>query len=50
MSIWDTYVHTPGNIKNDENGDLANDHYHRYKEDVVLMIHAGADSGFTLDG
>jgi beta-glucosidase len=33
-SIWDTYAHTPGNIKNDENGDVANDHYHRYEEDV----------------
>jgi beta-glucosidase len=36
-SIWDTYAHTPGNIKNDENGDVANDHYHRYQEDVALM-------------
>jgi beta-glucosidase len=33
VSIWDTYVHTPGKIKNDENGDLANDHYHRCEED-----------------
>ena len=37
VSIWDTYAHTPGNIKNDDNGDVANDHYHRYKEDVALM-------------
>jgi beta-glucosidase len=22
-SIWDTYAHTPGRIKNDENGDIA---------------------------
>src|SRR5215471_8262918 len=36
-SIWDTYTHTPGNIKNDDNGDVANDHYHRYKDDVALM-------------
>ena len=42
MSIWDTYAHTPGNIKNDENGDVANDHYHRYKEDVALMKEFGA--------
>jgi beta-glucosidase len=41
-SIWDTYAHTPGNIKNDENGDVANDHYHRYKEDVALMRSIGA--------
>jgi beta-glucosidase len=37
VSIWDTFAHTPGKIKNDENGDVANDHYHRYKEDVALM-------------
>jgi beta-glucosidase len=41
-SIWDTYAHTPGKIKNDENGDLANDHYHRYQEDVALMKSIGA--------
>ena len=44
LSIWDTYTHTPGNIKNDDNGDVANDHYHRYAEDVALMssLRAGA--------
>lgn len=43
-SIWDTYAHTPGNIKNDENGDVANDHYHRYQEDVALMKDIGANA------
>jgi len=37
QSIWDTYTHTPGTIKDGSNGDVANDHYHRYKEDVSLM-------------
>ncbi len=41
-SIWDTYAHTPGNIRNDDNGDVANDHYHRYGEDVALMRSIGA--------
>jgi beta-glucosidase len=41
-SIWDTYAHTPGNIHNDENGDVANDHYHRYQQDVALMKDMGA--------
>ncbi|HET7758728.1 MAG TPA: GH1 family beta-glucosidase [Gaiellaceae bacterium] len=41
-SIWDTYAHTPGKIHNDENGDVANDHYHRYEEDVALMSQIGA--------
>ena len=41
-SIWDTYTHTPGKIKNGDTGDVANDHYHRYKEDVALMRSIGA--------
>jgi beta-glucosidase len=41
-SIWDTYAHTPGNIENNDTGDVANDHYHRYKEDVALMKDIGA--------
>jgi beta-glucosidase len=42
LSIWDTYAHTPGNINNNDTGDVANDHYHRYKEDVALMRSIGA--------
>jgi len=44
LSIWDTYCHVPGNIKNNDTGDVANDHYHRYKEDVALMKSIGANS------
>src|SRR5262245_11528739 len=43
-SIWDTYAHTPGKIKNGDTGDVANDHYHRYKDDVALMKDIGANS------
>ena len=43
-SIWDTYAHTPGKIKNGDTGDVANDHYHRYKEDVALMKNIGANA------
>src|SRR5262249_20011338 len=42
VSIWDTYTHTPGKMENGDNGDVANDHYHRYKEDVALMQSIGA--------
>ena len=42
LSIWDTYAHVPGNISNDDNGDVANDHYHRYEEDVALIQSIGA--------
>jgi len=41
-SIWDTFAHTPGKIANGDTGDVANDHYHRYKEDVALMKDIGA--------
>jgi beta-glucosidase len=43
-SIWDTFAHTPGNIQNDDNGDVANDHYHRYQEDVALMASINANA------
>ncbi|HEY7659461.1 MAG TPA: GH1 family beta-glucosidase [Actinomycetota bacterium] len=40
-SIWDRFAHEPGHIANDDTGDVANDHYHRYKEDVALMKELG---------
>ena len=43
-SIWDTYAHTPGKIRNGDTGDVANDHYHRYTEDVALMKAMGANA------
>jgi beta-glucosidase len=41
-SIWDQFTHTPGKIRNNDTGDVANDHYHRYKDDVQLMKALGA--------
>jgi beta-glucosidase len=41
-SIWDRFAHTPGRVKDGDTGDLADDHYHRYKEDVRLMNVLGA--------
>jgi beta-glucosidase len=41
VSIWDTFSHTPGRIRNGDNADVASDHYHRYKEDVALMRDLG---------
>jgi beta-glucosidase len=41
-SIWDTFTHTPGKIEDGSTGDRANDHYHRYKEDVGLIRDLGA--------
>ena len=36
-TIWDTFSHTPGKTFNGDTGDVADDDYHRYKEDVQLM-------------
>ena len=41
-SIWDRYAHTRGKILDHGNADVANDHYHLYKEDVRLMKALGA--------
>jgi beta-glucosidase len=36
-SIWDTFSHTPGKTRDGATGDVADDHYHRFKEDVQLL-------------
>ena len=41
-SIWDTFAHTPGKVDNGDTGDVADDHYHRYQEDVGLLADLGA--------
>ncbi|MFF0837990.1 MULTISPECIES: GH1 family beta-glucosidase [unclassified Streptomyces] len=43
-SIWDTFSHTPGKIANDDNGDVACDHYHRWREDIGLMRRLGTNA------
>jgi beta-glucosidase len=43
-SIWDTFSHTPGAVDNGDTGDEACDHYHRWREDLDLMIELGIDS------
>lgn len=35
-SVWDTFSHTPGKIRNGDTGDVAADSYHRWREDVEL--------------
>jgi beta-glucosidase len=40
-SIWDTFSHTPGKVAGGDNGDVADDHYHRYAADVALMADLG---------
>ena len=40
-SIWDIFSHVRGNTADGESGDVACDHYHRYREDVMLMRSLG---------
>ncbi|SMH36965.1 GH1 family beta-glucosidase [Azospirillum agricola] len=40
-SVWDSFSHSYGRIANGDTGDVACDHYNRYREDVELMARAG---------
>jgi beta-glucosidase len=40
-SIWDRFSHTPGRIHDGTTGDVACDHFHRWKNDVALMAELG---------
>jgi len=41
VSVWDEFVRIPGKTFKGTNGDIAVDHYDRYKEDVRLMKEQG---------
>ncbi|XP_073141528.1 beta-glucosidase 13-like [Henckelia pumila] len=44
-SIWDNFTHKfPEKIADRSNGDVADDFYHKYKDDVKLMIDTGLDA------
>lgn len=43
-NIWDHFSHEPGRIMHGETGDVACDHYHRWREDVALMKEIGLKS------
>ncbi|WP_353483444.1 GH1 family beta-glucosidase [Haliscomenobacter sp.] len=40
-SIWDVFCMIPGKVHNHDHGNLACDHYHRFREDVALMKKLG---------
>ncbi|WP_117232906.1 glycoside hydrolase family 1 protein [Vibrio maerlii] len=43
-SNWDEFVKIPGKTFENTTGELAVDHYHRYKEDIRLMAEMGLES------
>ncbi|WP_084516312.1 GH1 family beta-glucosidase [Microbacterium luticocti] len=43
-SIWDAFCRVPGAVLNGDTGDVACDHYHRYRDDVALMARMGLDT------
>lgn len=44
LSNWDVFSKIPGKTFEGTNGDIAIDHYHRYKEDIRLMAEMGLES------
>src|ERR1700680_2238427 len=40
-SIWQRFAHTPGMTRNGDTGDVACDHYRRFREDIALMRELG---------
>lgn len=42
-SIWDRFSKTPGKVLNGDTGDVAADHFHRFKDDVALMRELGIE-------
>ncbi len=40
-SIWDRFCRTPGKVAGGHTGDVACDHYHRWKDDIRLMKDLG---------
>ena len=41
LSVWDVFCHEKGHIDEGHTGDVACDHYHRFREDVRLMKDLG---------
>ena len=44
LSVWDVFSHTGGKVNNNDNGDIACDHYRLWEQDVELMKDLGVNS------
>jgi beta-glucosidase len=43
-SIWHRFAHTPNLVRDGDTGDVACDHYRRYRDDVALMRTLGTNA------
>jgi beta-glucosidase len=43
-SVWDAFSHKPGTVFEDQNGDVACDHYHRWRDDLGLIRGLGGNA------
>jgi beta-glucosidase len=43
-SVWDRFCATPGKVRNGDDGAIACDFYHRYRDDIALMRELGIDA------
>lgn len=43
-TVWDTFSHTPGKTAKGDTGDVADDFYHLYPQDIKLMKEMGLKS------
>ncbi|CAM9482036.1 unnamed protein product, partial [Heterosigma akashiwo] len=44
MSVWDTFSQTPGKVYNNENGNIADDQYHRIEDDIKILQALGVQA------
>ena len=43
-SIWQRFCHTPNLVRDGDTGDVACDHYRRYRDDIALMRSLGLNA------
>ncbi len=43
-SVWDTFSREPGSITDGSTGEVACDHYHRWKDDIALLVELNVDA------
>ncbi|KAF3326270.1 beta-glucosidase 6 isoform X2 [Carex littledalei] len=44
LTVWDKFAHTFGKVVDFSNADVAVDQYHRFEEDIQLMVDMGMDA------